>query len=457
MKALFLTLPLFALPALALAQAAEPSTAVLLAQATPPADDEAAPARPSTRRAAAGGGFRPSLKAGVDDVMLEVGRLPDAPEARTATALRASPYVLWQPARGWEFRAGARIDDAGQHGGPQSFDRWRADVGDTYARWRSGDTRLTAGAQTVIWGRVDDISVIDRVSRVDLTRFALDELSERRRPQWALRWEQTLGDYKADAVLLAGFRGARLPDDRSVWSLANRQTGELIGIAPSAPLAALVQAAAIRQQRYDDGGAALRITRTGVPPLDFGVTLARTRQSVPYFRVDALEPSLTAVHPYTSFAGVDVEFASGGLTWRSELGVTSGQPATLSTGEPIRTRALDWIAGLEFFPGGDNTRVTLQVAAHRLRTDQTLLELKEYYGVNGEVESTFGQGRWKAALRFFSGLNVSDTYLAPRLSYLGWEPHEIYVTARAFSGESRTLGGFHRDHDMLAVGIKTKF
>ncbi len=26
-----------------------------------------------------------------------------------------------------------------------------------------------------------------------------------------------------------------------------------------------------------------------------------------------------------------------------------------------------------------------------------------------------------------------------------------------FDGESRTLGGFHRDHDMVAIGLKTKF
>ena len=60
-------------------------------------------------------------------------------------------------------------------------------------------------------------------------------------------------------------------------------------------------------------------------------------------------------------------------------------------------------------------------------------------------------------MRFFSGLNVHDTYLAPKLSYLGLEPHEIYVTARHFAGDGRTLGGFHRDHGMIAIGVKTRF
>ena len=40
-------------------------------------------------------GFQPSLKAGVDDLLLEGGSLPDAPEADTYSTLRTSAYVLW--------------------------------------------------------------------------------------------------------------------------------------------------------------------------------------------------------------------------------------------------------------------------------------------------------------------------------------------------------------------------
>ena len=441
---LLLTLPLLpwlTLPALALGVAPP----LQLAQVTPtedaePATDNAAPAA-ATRRRAGASGFKPSFKAGVDDVLLEVGSFNNAPEADGAATLRASPYALWQPMREWEFRAGLRIDGTRQQGGAQPFTLWQANLSDTFARWRSGDTRITAGAQTILWGRVDDVSIIDRVSRADLRRFVLDDLPERRLPQWALRWEQTLGDYKADAVLLPAFAGSRLPHDRSVWSLINRQTGEVIGIAPSDSLAALAKTAPLRQDDGGSGGAALRVTRTGVAPLDFGLTLARTRQSLPYLRLDPAGPAFTAIHPYTNFAGADVEFATGGFTWRSEIGLTDDQPVTGLDGRQLDSRAFDWVGGVEFFPGGDNTRFTLQLTARNLRVNQPVLD----------------QGRWRLAASFFSGLNVRDVYVAPKVSYVGWEPHEIYLVVRAFSGESRTLGGFHRNHDMLAIGLKTKF
>ena len=119
--------------------------------------------------------------------------------------------------------------------------------------------------------------------------------------------------------------------------------------------------------------------------------------------------------------------------------------------------AREAIGALEFFPGGKDTRVNLQLVLRSLHADQPFLEIKDYTGVNGEVETTFGQGRWKAALRFSSGLNVHDTYLGPRLTFVGWEPHEIYLAGHYFNGEARSLGGFHQDHGYVAIGLKTRF
>lgn len=408
---------------------------------------------PMPRSAKAARGLQPTLKYGVDDLLLEAGVLPDAAEADTHSTLRASAYVLWQPSRSWELRAGVRLDGMAQAGGSVDHDEVLTDYTDTYVRYREGDTRLTLGAQTVVWGRVDEIPLADRVSRADLTRFMLDDLADRRRAQLAARWEQTFGDYKLDAIVLPLFRGAQLPDAASVWSPVNRSSGRIIGIDPA--LTPWVSGVAIRHDEHGSGGGGVRLTRTGAP-FDLGVTVARTRQSLPYYRVDA-GPSLTAVHPFNTFVGADAERVAGGLTWRMELGYTDDVPVTLPTAVMDKTHSLDWIGALEFFPGGRDTRVNLQLVAHALQTGRSTLELKEYYGANGEVETVFGQGRWKAALRFASGFNVHDVYLSPRLAYVGWEPHELYLAGHYFDGEARALGGFHQDHSLITLGLRTRF
>lgn len=419
---------------------------------TEPADAQSAQNRPAdTSRAPA------TLRWGVDDLLIEVSALTQSRlDGRVVSALRASPYLSWQPDRRWELRLGARLHGDSQDGGWAPHTRWKAGLDDTFIRWRAADMRLTVGAQTIVWGRTDAVPPSDRVSRVDLTRFVLDDLHERRAPHWALRWEQSIADFKLDAVILPAFRGAQLPDERSIWSPINRRTGRIVGVDPVPGLSALVRAASLEKQDYGNGGSGLRITHTG-GPADFGVTLARTRQPLPYFRLDPGGPTLTAVHPFNNFVGVDVETVAGSYTWRAEVGAVNGVLVTRADGSPMNTNAVEVVAGVEFFPGGEETRVTLQLAARDLRAKGPILEIKRYYGVNGEIESTFAQGRWKAALRFFSALNVRDVFVSPQLSYLGWEPHELFVAARYFDGEPRSLGGFHRDHASVAVGLRTRF
>lgn len=416
------------------------------------ADDEA-PSPSKAPRAARG---RSAFKWGVDGVRVEAGAWPSAPEAERGATLRAQPYLQWQPSASWELRLGARLDGDWQSGGAQSVDRLQGMWGDSYLRYRHEDTRVSLGAQTIIWGRVDGVPVIDRVSRVDLRRFGLDELAERRLPQWALRWEQGLGDFKLDTVWLPHFQASELPEDGSVWHPVSRSRAQIIGVEPAPALSEVFRRANLVEQEDGSGGLAMRLTRTG-EPFDLGFTLAHTRQPLPYFQLDVAQARLTMLHPYTRFAAVDAELVYGNATWRTELGYTRDLPLTLNTGAMLRAAAIDWVGAVEFFPGGKNTRLNIQLVAHVARTSQSVLEVKRYYGANGEIETSFGQGQWKAALRFATGFNVRDNYVSPKISFSGWEPHEVYVAAHLFGGEARALAGFHRQHDMLVVGIKTRF
>lgn len=412
-------------------------------------------AKPATARGAAPA---TALRWGLDDLHLESGVFDDTPRADGQTSLKLVGSVRWQPSRNLEFRAGLRVDGTSQHGGSGSFDRWRGDLTDTYLRYRSGDTRVTLGAQTIVWGRIDELPLIDRVSRADLSRFILDDLADRRRATPALRWEQDFDAYKVDAVGLIGFREAVLPDWRSVWSPIDRSAGRVFGIEPEAALSSFVRGAAIARDDASSGGGAIRVTRTGEPPLDFGITLARTRASLPYFRVDTAGARLVEVHPWQSFVGADIEFVTGGVTWRSELGYTEGLPLTsVFAAQQVRGKSWDWVGAAEFFPGGDETRVNLQLVVHRASASLPVLERIRYTGVTGEIETRVSQGRWKLGVRFASGLNAHDVYVAPKIAWMGWEPHEIYLVARIFDGDGRALGGFHRDHGMIAVGLRTRF
>ncbi|OGB00579.1 MAG: hypothetical protein A3E25_08735 [Burkholderiales bacterium RIFCSPHIGHO2_12_FULL_69_20] len=310
--------------------------------------------------------------------------------------------------------------------------------------------------QTVVWGRVDAVSLIDRVARVDLRRFALDEIKDRRLPQPALRWEQEWGEFKSDAIWLAGFQEALVPVDGGVWHPINRGRAHVLGTAPMPNLAPFFAAAIVGRVNHQSGGGALRITHAGAP-FDYGLTLGRVRQTLPYFQFDPVAGRIRSSHPINRFASADFEISGDSATWRGEVAYTRDVPMTSMAGQTLTATSLEAAAGVEFFPGGRDTRVNLQMLLRSVDVGQATFELQRYASINGEVETSFDQGRWKAGLRFAGGLNINDSYLSPRLTFVGWEPHELYITVHWFSGEPRGFGGFMRNNNAVAVGVKTRF
>lgn len=399
-----------------------------------------------------GAGFR----VGMESFQAEFAGLPEHAVADRTAALRLRWVMSLKTSPGLELRAGLRTD-LDHQAGIASVNETHAALTDSYLRWRLGEARLTVGLQTVLWGRVDAVSLIDRVARVDLRRFALDELKDRRLPQPALRWEHAWGDYQSDLVLLAGHLSTLLPQANSAWHPVNRHRAQILGTAAVPSLAGFYGKAPLQTDDHDFGGAALRLTHTG-DGMDQGFTIGRLRQNLPFFEIDVNTPAIRASNPFNHFLAADLELVSESVTWRAEVAHTWDVPMTsANNGKRLKANSLEFAGGAEFFPGGRDTRVNLQLLLRTVRVGEATVELKRYASLSGEIETTFSQGKFKAALRFASALNISDAYLSPRLSYVGWEPHEIYMVGHVFRGGQRGFGGFFRDTSNLAIGIKTRF
>ena len=435
-------------------------------------DLEDAPGKSSKRKSKKSSAKGLVLK--LDKVQLETGAFLKDAAPDTFNYAHAEATLNWQPNRQWEFQLGARVDGYLQTGTPD-FSRARADYTETYLRWRGEGTRFTLGTQNISWGRTDEIQPVDRLSRTDLSRFILDSLPNRRRAVPALRLEQFYDTLKVDAVWVPSFQPAVLPPYESAWHPIDRARGRTIGIQDTAPTRFLIQNGTFAEDKRGSGGGGLRVTDSA-DGFDWGLSLQRARQSVPYYRINpdlrapllagaspavALAsvsgPTFTAVHPLSTVAGAELEFQGAGATWRFEGAYTADTPATTQDLRFLSLAAYDLVAGVEFFPGDKETRATLQVATHQLDTKEFLQERKNNYYFTGDIEHPFAQGRWRANLRFVAGINYRDNYLSPRITYLGIDGHEFYVTAHFFSGESQAIGGFHRDRDLVTLGWQARF
>ena len=394
---------------------------------------------------------------GIDQARAEYGHFTRSDsESDNALYGMLSGSAKWQPNSSWELQLAARVDGYDEDG-KNSFSDINADYGDSYISYRNDDLKLTFGTQTVVWGRLDELPLSDRVSTADLTRFVLDDLEDRRRSNPAIRAEAFFGSGKLDLVWLYDFRGAELPDKDSVWYPVNQETGRIIGFDPDDIPAAGVKNAHISDDASSgDGGFGARYTRTH-SFADIGVTVAHTRQSTPYYRA-AGSGRIEAIYPRSWAYGADAAIDAAGATWRVELLYSSDNPVTRRDLGYTTSEALAWGGGVEFHPGDGDTRVNLQlIGMNLIDAPSTVIDRKEIYSLNGEIETPFDRDRWRAKIGFYAGLNDKDIYLNPEIAFLGWEPHELYLALHYFEGDDNTFGGFHEDHSSINLGWRADF
>ncbi len=413
---------------------------------------------------------------GLDKAWLEFGHhYPSRSAADTSNYGHLAFSAEWQPAPAWETRLSGRIDGYRQTG-DSDFDEVELDYGDSFVRYRGDGFRVTAGAQKIIWGRIDELPPTDRMSRVDLARGVLDDLSDRRRAMPVLRYEGFQGGYKFDAVWLPDFRKAYLPEKNSVWHPVNQTKGTLLGFEPDPVLQQFVSNGTVSASAPGgDGGIGLRLSNTG-ERLDYAVTVQRARQSTPYWELNpevrtaflggadpvsaiaaSSEATFQARYPRSWVVGGDLGFEARGATWRFEAAWISDTPVTRKDLRYDTVNSVNWAAGVQFYPGDSDVRVNLQLAAINLIDSPSVLDRDNIYNFNGTVFGEFGNNRWQSGTRFFIGLDEKDIYINPEIAFIGWEPHEIYAGWHYFDGDDGTLGGYWEDNSLLTLGWRARF
>ena len=396
-----------------------------------------------------------SLK--VDEVWAEYGVIPDSNALASGQLYgHAKATAHWMPSGNWEFQLSGRVDGYAQFGGP-SLDDVRLDYEESFARYRSDKHTFTLGTQKIIWGRLDEIPPTDRVSTHDLTRYILDDLSDRRRANPAVRLESFFDRAKLDLVYLPIFREAELPDKESVWYPVNQRTGEIIGLKSTPESIAIVKGASIDDDAPStDGGFGIRYSgRTG--GLDYAATVQETRQSSPYFAFDADRNVLQAKYPRSWVVGGDFGFEAVGATWRFEAAWFSDTPVTKVSGAYDTTESLSWGGGMDLYPGDGDTRLTLQLMGMNLIDAPSVIDREEIYLFNGSLEMPFAGNQWRAEARFYIGLDERDVYFNPTLTYTGWESQEVYLGGHYFDGADGTPGGYHENDSIVTLGWRARF
>lgn len=413
-----------------------------------------APLSSSAPSTTSGGGLRVSL----DRARLEYGHFESDSPAQYQLYGHARGKLNWREGP-WEAQAGIRID--GYRESPDqdaaadekgNWDEVKVDYDETFIRYRSEKGILTLGAQKIIWGRVDEIPPTDRLSTQDLRRGMQDDLEDRRLASAAIRYEYFIGSDKIEAFYLPRLRAAQLPDENSVWYPINQREGTIFGIETTPLIESVVRSVAIDDDEpHTEGGFGLRFNHLG-DSFDYAIAMQHGVGTLPYFTYNMDRNLVEVKYLRSTTLSADIGMEALGGTVKLEAAWNSDTPITRTDGRFDVTESLAWGVALELFPGDGDARLNLQLMGNYLLNAPEVLDRDEALTLNGSLEWPFGNNDWRARVRFNVGLDMSDLYFNPELTYTGFDNHEIYLELHQYDGDTGSVGGFYEDNSSINLG-----
>lgn len=404
-------------------------------------------------------GFNVSL----DEIWFEYGHFESDSPADYQLYGHTHGTLNWQSGK-WEVQASARLDYYEEHADDHSgsvpplsehkgdWDDTKLDYDETFIRYRGNSGILTLGAQKVIWGRIDEMPPSDRLSTQDLRRGLQDDLENRRLASAAVRYEYFIGDGKLDLLYIPRLREAELPDNNSVWYPINQREGTIFGLDTTPFIESVVRNATIDDDAPDtDGGFGLRFNQLG-SGFDYALGIQHGISTLPYFSYNPARNVIETRYLRSTTVSGDVGFEALGGTVKLEAAWNSDTPITRTDGRFDTTESLAWGIALEMFPGDSDTRLNLQLVGNYLIDAPDVLDRDKAAAFNGTLDMPFADNNWRARLRFNVGLDKSDLYFNPELTYTGFSNQEIYLELHEYNGDTGSIGGFYEDNSLVNLG-----
>ncbi|WP_439135579.1 hypothetical protein [Pseudomaricurvus sp.] len=425
--------------------------------------DESQPGQPNEDLGDTLQNYTSTSKRGVnislDEVWFEYGRYESDSPAEYQLYGHTKGTINWQNDK-WELQASARLDYYEEHpdGSDSSsnnkgdWDKTKLDYDETFIRYRGNSGALTIGAQKVIWGRIDEVPPTDRLSTQDLRRGLQDDLEDRRLASAAVRYEYFIGDGKLDFLYIPRFREAELPDSNSVWYPINQREGTILGLDTNPLIESVVRNTPIDDDAPNtDGGFGVRFNQLG-SGFDYALGVQHGISTLPYFTYNAGRNVIESRYLRSTTVSGDLGFEALGGTLKLEAAWNSDTPITRTDGRFDTTESLAWGIALEMFPGDSDTRLNVQLTGNYLIDAPDVLDRDDMTSINGTLDMPFADNNWRARMRFNVGLDMSDLYFNPELTYTGFTNQEIYLELHEYNGDTGTIGGFYEDNSLVNLG-----
>lgn len=331
---------------------------------------------------------------------------------------------------------------------PLQFD-WR----ELYVSRNFGDWELSAGLQQVVWGRADNLRVLDVINPLDLRDFLLPDFNESRMSSGMLRASGPVGNWELEALWLPAFKPTRLAAEGTPYDL---------GIDAGFAAAGLRPLRADRSARNDGRGEFAIRAATTRGRLDTDIIAFNGYNDDAAYVLDLDNAGAPAVRPTYrrhSLAGASIAVAfDSGWVLRGETTWSPDTPySNLAGARPLRARTYNALLGLDY--QWRDWLLTAQINDRAISGWRPEMGVPEHaaiatFSANGSTH----EGRMSHRIAWTAMPQYGDgNWLQWRTSWQFDDVWQIEANLDLINGRDRGFLGQFRERDRLRLELRYQF
>ncbi|MEM6641016.1 MAG: hypothetical protein AAF610_14070 [Pseudomonadota bacterium] len=332
-----------------------------------------------------------------------------------------------------------------------------AEIRDLFLEHQLASGRLRIGKQTINWGRLDGIKVLDVVNPQDYRTFILDDFEQSRTSLWSGYSDTTAGAWRREVAVVVDGTAHAIPDDDAWFGF--RAPRFRFGSSTDQ------QAAFSETQRpghgIGDAGFGVRLSRQTARG-EFAVLAYRGLDPEPLGRFvsRAGEIGIQRFYEPRSTLGASFDAGLGGQVIRGEFALHPDRAFNTRNGSLLDTDRRSQIRaalGVDLSgPGG--ALVNLQFLYDRVEGERGLLvrPVRDRLLTLG-VRKTLGFDRWIFQVRAYRSLDDDDQMLSLKVTRSLSETARLEIHVASFNGDRDGVFGQFEQKDMAGLRISQFF
>lgn len=345
--------------------------------------------------------------------------------------------------------------------GPEAREAYRysADWRELYVAGNLDAWNVAFGLQQVVWGKADNLRVVDQVNPVDLRDFVLPDLNDYRIPVMMLRGTRMVGDWGVELLYLPRFKPTAFARSGSEY--------EIPLLDPQVLQSVLLLPEKRPSNSFSNGEFGAHLSRS-FEGLDFSLFAFYTRDDNPVFRtlaqVDAQGNPTIALQPEYRrqfMTGLSTAKSIGNsMVLRTEFAYAPNFTYMVNAGDDdglVKSPTLTGLIGLDY--NWRDWLVAFQTSDRhisRWSNDYAVKKHAQIYTLSATGASFAGQLESRIAYSVFAN-NGDGGWLQLKST---WKPDDHWAYSCGvdlFDGPRAGLFGQFRDKDRLWLEAKYRF